>query len=66
MNAKVERPWESVTNERTARVAQRHDNVVLVDWHSIASEHPEWFVADGTHLRPDGQIAYATAIAEAL
>ncbi|MEZ5239101.1 MAG: acyltransferase family protein, partial [Microthrixaceae bacterium] len=66
VNAKVERPWESITNERTARVAERYDNVVLVDWHAMASEHPEWFVADGTHLRPEGQRAYARAIAEAL
>lgn len=66
VNAKVERPWEAISNERTARVAARHDNVVLVDWHSMASSHPEWFVADGTHLRPAGQLAYATAIADAL
>ncbi|MCZ7629428.1 MAG: acyltransferase [Microthrixaceae bacterium] len=66
VNAKVERPWEAISNERTARVAERHDNVVLVDWYSMASSHPDWFVADGTHLRPEGQLAFARAIAEVL
>lgn len=66
VNAKVERPWEAISNERTARVADRHDNVVLVDWYSMASSHPDWFVADGTHLRSAGQLAFARAIADAL
>ena len=66
VNAKVERPWESISNERTAAVAARHDNVVLVDWYTMASEHPDWFTADGTHLRPAGQLAYAQAIREQL
>ena len=66
VNAKVERPWEAISNERTARVAQRHDNVVLVDWYSLASAHPDWFAADGTHLRAAGQLAFARAIADAL
>ncbi|MFV0315509.1 MAG: acyltransferase family protein [Microthrixaceae bacterium] len=66
VNAKVERPWESISNERTARAAERYDNVVLVDWNALAGSHPEWFVADGTHLRPAGQLAYSRAIADAL
>ncbi len=66
VNAKVERPWEAVSNERTAAAAARHDNVVLVDWYTMASEHPDWFVADGTHLRPAGQLAYAQAIRQQL
>jgi peptidoglycan/LPS O-acetylase OafA/YrhL len=66
LNAKVERPWEAISNERTAAAAERHDNVVLVDWYGMASEHPDWFTADGTHLRPAGQLAYAQAIREQL
>jgi lysophospholipase L1-like esterase len=65
VTAKVERPWEAVSNDRTRSAAERHDNVV-VDWYEMASQHPEWFVADGTHLRPPGQMAYARAIAAEL
>jgi lysophospholipase L1-like esterase len=35
---------------------------VLVDWHALASAHPEWFAADGAHLRPDGARAFAELI----
>jgi peptidoglycan/LPS O-acetylase OafA/YrhL len=62
VTAKVERPWQDISNQRTAAVAERHDNVVLVDWHGLSSQHPEWFAKDGTHLRPDGQRAYAELI----
>jgi len=62
VNAMVERPWEATANDRTTAVAKRHRNVVLADWYSLATKHPDWFVADGTHLRPDGARAYAELI----
>lgn len=62
VNAKVSRPWQSLVNERLAAAAQRHSNVVLVDWFGLASQHPEWFVNDGAHLRPEGATAFAELI----
>lgn len=62
VNAKVERPWEDLVNERLAAAARRHSNAVLVDWYSVAGEHPEWFVADGAHLRPEGARALGELI----
>jgi lysophospholipase L1-like esterase len=49
-----------------AAAAERHSNITLVDWHAAASEHPEWFVGDGTHLDPAGARAYAETIRQAL
>ncbi len=66
VNAKVARPWESLVNQRLAAAAERHDNVVLVDWFALASEHPEWFAGDGAHLLPDGARAYAELVRSAL
>jgi peptidoglycan/LPS O-acetylase OafA/YrhL len=66
VNTRVPRPWEQLANERTAAVAERHDNAALVDWYSLAVDHPEWFVADGTHLRPAGQQAFAELISSEL
>jgi len=66
VNAHVDRSWEGVSNARTAAAAERHDNVELVDWKSMAEDHPEWFAKDGTHLRPAGQVALAEAISEHL
>ncbi len=62
VNAKVARPWEGLVNQRLAAAAERHPNAVLVDWHSLATAHPEWFAADGAHLRPDGARAFAELI----
>ena len=62
VNAKVDRPWQDLVNQRLADGAKRHSNGVLVDWYSLAQKHPDWFVADGTHLRPAGQRAYAELI----
>jgi lysophospholipase L1-like esterase len=62
VNAKVERPWQDLVNQRLEAAAERHDNAVLVDWHALASQHPEWFAADGAHLRPAGARAFADLI----
>jgi peptidoglycan/LPS O-acetylase OafA/YrhL len=62
VNAKVERPWEGLVNQRLEAAAGRHSNAVLVDWYSVAARHPEWFAADGAHLRPEGARALAELV----
>lgn len=62
VNAKVSRPWQSLVNERLAAAVKRHPTVVLVDWYGLSSQHPEWFVNDGAHLRPEGATAFAELI----
>ena len=66
VNAKVERPWQDLVNQRLAAAAERHPNAVLVDWHGLSEGHPEWFAPDGAHLRPSGARAYAQLIRENL
>lgn len=62
VNAKVERPWQDLVNQRLAAAADRHSNAVLVDWHGLSEDHPDWFAPDGAHLRPAGARAYAELI----
>jgi peptidoglycan/LPS O-acetylase OafA/YrhL len=62
LNAKVPRPWEGQVNETLADGAKRY-NATLIDWHTIASQHPEFFWDDGIHLRPEGAAFYAQLIA---
>ena len=62
VNAKVARPWQDLVNDRLAMAARLHPNAVLVDWHGLSSQHPEWFANDGAHLLPDGAAAYAGLI----
>jgi len=63
INAKVPRPWEDEVNQVLGDGVKRYKNSVLVDWHTVAGNHPEWFYDDGLHLRPDGAAAYAQLVA---
>ena len=55
VNAKVPRPWEDQVNEVLADGVKKYKSTaVLVDWHNIAADHPEFFWDDGIHLRPEG------------
>jgi hypothetical protein len=54
VNTHVDQPWQDPNNEVLAAGVAAHPNTVLVDWNALASQHPEWFGADGTHLAIDG------------
>jgi hypothetical protein len=62
LNSRVPRPWEEQVNQTIADGANRY-KATLIDWHTIASEHPEFFWDDGIHLRPEGAAFYAQLIA---
>jgi hypothetical protein len=66
VNTKVDRPWEGPDNDAIAAAVPRYPNTVLVDWHAIASEHPEFLVQDGVHLSTAGQAYYALTLASKL
>jgi peptidoglycan/LPS O-acetylase OafA/YrhL len=59
INAKVPRRWESTVNDTFADGAERWPDVELVDWHTIAGAHREWFNDDLVHLNRTGMVAYA-------
>jgi peptidoglycan/LPS O-acetylase OafA/YrhL/lysophospholipase L1-like esterase len=66
VNTKVDRPWEGPDNDAIAAAVPRYPNAVLVDWHTIASDHPEFLVQDGVHLSSAGQAYYALILASKL
>jgi hypothetical protein len=61
VNFHVDRPWQDPNNAVLAAGALRYHNVVIADWASLATQHPEWFGSDGTHLAIDGTGAKALA-----
>ncbi|MEK7248745.1 MAG: acyltransferase family protein [Chloroflexota bacterium] len=63
VNLKVPRDWEGGDNAILAEGVTRHPNALLVDWHTFAGAHPEFFYEDGIHLNPDGAAYYAQLIA---
>ena len=62
LNAKVPRAWEDQVNQVLSDGVKRYKNAVLIDWHTIGGDHPEYFYDDGLHLRPEGAQAYAQLI----
>ena len=51
-------------NRVLAREARERDNLVIVDWYSMAKAHPEWVSGhDGTHVDERGYRRRARAVA---
>ncbi|MBA3267613.1 MAG: acyltransferase [Acidimicrobiia bacterium] len=66
VNVKVPRVWEEPNNDVLAAGVPRWPNAVLVDWNALGSAHPDAFLDDGVHLRPDGVQLYAQLVLAAL
>ena len=57
---------QDLNNALFAEIADRYDNVEIIDWYAYSTGHDEYFWADGTHLRPEGAEAYVQMIREAI
>ncbi|KXZ17872.1 peptidoglycan O-acetyltransferase [Bacillus nakamurai] len=66
VNTRVPRQWESKVNESLRQQANARQNITLVDWHSEALRHPEYFTPDGVHLVPKGAEALTALIVQAM
>ncbi|MCY7781608.1 acyltransferase family protein [Bacillus sp. S20C3] len=66
VNTRVPRQWESKVNQSLQQQASAHQNVTLVDWHTEALQHPEYFAPDGVHLVPKGAKALTGLIVQAM
>ena len=49
-------------NSELEKYAAKHDNIYILDWVSVAQEHPEYIYPDKTHLRPNAFKPYAKFI----
>lgn len=66
VNTRVPRSWESNVNASLQQKAQEHDNITLIDWHSVAINHPEYFAPDGVHLEQKGVKTLTTLIQQTI
>ena len=57
--------YESVNGE-LKKLENLYDNLYIIDWKSLSSNHPEYFIADGIHLKEEGKKVYAKAIKDAI
>lgn len=58
--------WEDSSNQTIHALAKSNKNVHLINWHSVASQHPDWFYDDGIHLQPAGQTGFAHLIKKSI
>lgn len=58
--------WEQSNNSYLTTLPQKHANVTIIDWYSLACQHPEWFFSDSTHPNEEGSKAYAELIRSSL
>ncbi len=49
-------------NQKLFSLAESYPNLHIIDWKTISSGHPEYFVADGIHLTEIGKQVYTNVI----
>jgi peptidoglycan/LPS O-acetylase OafA/YrhL len=64
VTVRVPRIWQDSVNNALAYAAKHWPNVVLADWHSVASAN-QGLLVDGVHPDPSGARLYAATIARA-
>lgn len=51
--------WTDAVNALLQESAKKYDNLTIVDWYSLSSDHSaDWFESDGFHPNDIGSIAY--------
>src|SRR5699024_12586024 len=58
--------WVPESNENLADIAADYPNVVVADWNSAATEHPDQLQPDNIHPDMDGMYLYADVVQDAL
>lgn len=56
------REYERINNDIIYALQGRYPNVVVLDWHTISKDHPEWFAKDKVHPNDAGQDRYVAEI----
>jgi peptidoglycan/LPS O-acetylase OafA/YrhL len=58
--------WQNEVNDLFNRMAEKYDNITLIDWYGESVNHEEWFREDSVHPDENGLTAYVSLIAKAI
>ena len=58
--------WQDTNNAYIKKLAAERQNVMVIDWYSLISKHPEWLSGDGVHPNDAGTEQYAKLVHDAL
>ena len=62
VNIKVPRAWEKTVNAALKETQEKHSNVKLIDWYSVANSTKDLFEPDRVHLNQEGIAEMVTLI----
>lgn len=54
VNVKVPRAWETTVNSALNELKEKHSNVKIIDWYTVASSGADYFEPDKVHLNKEG------------
>ena len=66
VNIKVPRAWEKTVNAALKETQEKHSNVKIIDWYSVANSSKDLFEPDRVHLNQTGIAEMVTLIEENL
>jgi len=62
VNDFADRNWVGLNNQNLQQQAKKYQNLKIVNWNILASQHSEWLGNDRVHPTPTGSIEYTKSI----
>ena len=66
VNVKVPRAWEKTVNTALNDLKEKHQNITIVDWYSVANSQGDYFEPDRVHLNQNGIVEMINSIEKSL
>lgn len=66
VNVKVPRTWEKTVNKELDALKERHSDITIIDWYSVANNNQNYFEPDKVHLNAEGVETMVSLIEKSL
>lgn len=66
VNVKVPRTWEKSVNKELDALKERHSDITIIDWYSVANNNQNYFEPDKVHLNSEGVETMVSLIEKSL
>ena len=66
VNVKVPRTWEKTVNKELDALKERHSDITIIDWYSVANNNQNYFEPDKVHLNSEGVETIVSLIEKSL
>ena len=66
VNVKVPRAWEKTVNTALNDLKEKHQNITIVDWYTVANSQGDYFEPDRVHLTQNGIAEMINSIEKSL